>query len=294
MDVEPAAIEVLRAEFGCTEFTRHWTEGRTVVVEAGADCGRAVLKASAEHDVRVEANVCRIARAAGVVPEVLAEGHHPDLPGGRWFVMRRARGVIWSPDESDRDVPPSLASALFAVHGVKPGGYGELGLDCLGRKGSWAEWVLAEVDAATAALRAAGYLSARQSAAFVGAYRRCSWSLAEGSLLHADLDPSEVFIEPSTGEVLGIVDWGDAIVGDPVMDLARFAAGGPAGDERPAQLQPRLIRAYELLAGPLPQERLALYRLLWSLRHAKSYLGDPDEQGWTPGLVQQAIDRLPS
>lgn len=150
---------------------------------------------------------------------------------------------------------------------------------------------------ATATLHAAGYLSPNQSRSFVSAYQRFSTLLdvADGSLLHADLDPGEVFVDDGSANVQGIVDWGDAMVGDRLMDLARFAAGGPAGDDGPTRLQPGLISAYQRHAGHFADGqfmRISLYRVLWSLRHARSYLGDPNERGWTPGLADQAIDML--
>lgn len=299
---EAAAREILHDRFRCSTFTRHWTEGRTIVAEGRGQDGSVVLKATAEDDVRVETSVYRLIRRSGVsvVPEVVATGVHCDLPGGRWFVMTKAAGVPWSPEEDaglDRRVQASLAKVLFGIHRIHMTGFGELDASGRGRCGTWSEWVCGEVEAATAALRAAGYLTRSQRNTFVDTYERHAPLLdpGAGSLLHADLDPGEVFIDPTCGDVLGVVDWGGAIAGDPWMDLARFAAGGPADDERrPVRLQPGLIRSYEHRAGPGAEHavRLALYRLLWSLRHARSYLNEPDEQAWTPGLINQALRRL--
>ena len=43
-------------------------------------------------------------------------------------------------------------------------------------------------------------------------------------LLHFDYDADHVLTDPATGRVTGIVDWGDASVGDPAWDFARVWA----------------------------------------------------------------------
>lgn len=39
------------------------------------------------------------------------------------------------------------------------------------------------------------------------------------SILHADLSPGHVLVDPETRELTGIIDWGDAVVGDPARDF---------------------------------------------------------------------------
>jgi aminoglycoside phosphotransferase (APT) family kinase protein len=39
------------------------------------------------------------------------------------------------------------------------------------------------------------------------------------SLVHADLGPSHILVDPETGEVSGVIDFGDARVGDPAIDI---------------------------------------------------------------------------
>jgi len=43
-------------------------------------------------------------------------------------------------------------------------------------------------------------------------------------LLHHDYDADHVLLDPATGCATGIVDWGDACVGDPAWDFARVWA----------------------------------------------------------------------
>jgi aminoglycoside 2''-phosphotransferase len=38
-------------------------------------------------------------------------------------------------------------------------------------------------------------------------------------ILHADLSPGHVFLDEGAGEITGIIDWGDAAIGDPARDF---------------------------------------------------------------------------
>jgi aminoglycoside 2''-phosphotransferase len=40
------------------------------------------------------------------------------------------------------------------------------------------------------------------------------------TLVHADLKPAHVLLDPDAGRIAGVLDWGDACVGDPDFDLA--------------------------------------------------------------------------
>lgn len=42
------------------------------------------------------------------------------------------------------------------------------------------------------------------------------------SLVHTDFNQRNLFVDPESGEIAGIVDWGDAIFGDPIYDFARI------------------------------------------------------------------------
>lgn len=38
-------------------------------------------------------------------------------------------------------------------------------------------------------------------------------------LTHADVGPNHLYVDPGTGELIGVIDWGDLVVGDPAEDL---------------------------------------------------------------------------
>lgn len=280
------------------EFFIHWTEGHTIVLEGRSESTVAILKATAEYDVRAEKLTCELVRRAGVpAPEILAEGWEPDLPGSHWFIMQAADGDSWDPCKYEDLIPrvqEELASLLFRVHRIHRPGFGPITIEGHGQYASWIDWLTCEARKATEDLRVAGYLrhDLDDQLEKVFARRRAALDTSAGSLLHGDLDPKEIFIDTSNGSVLGIIDWGDAVVGDPLFDLARFAAGGPAEDTRPSWLQPGLIREY-LLRDPSiasrAKEAVSVYRMIWGFRHSASYLGDPGEPDWTPGLCTQAM-----
>jgi aminoglycoside phosphotransferase (APT) family kinase protein len=51
------------------------------------------------------------------------------------------------------------------------------------------------------------------------------------SLVHADLGPDHVLVGP-TGDLTGVIDWGDATPGDPAIDFAWLLHGAPDVGER--------------------------------------------------------------
>lgn len=84
-----------------------------------------------------------------------------------------------------------------------------------------------------------------------------------------------------------LIDWGSALVGDPLYDLARFVSGGPAEDPRPALAFPVLHARYLTKTGADPiraQELLRFYRLHICVQEAAWGM----HFGWTPSLVNWA------
>jgi aminoglycoside 2''-phosphotransferase len=57
--------------------------------------------------------------------------------------------------------------------------------------------------------------------AIVAAYERDHQPVA--ALVHADLKPAHVLCDPASGRLTGVLDWGDASIGDPDFDLALMA-----------------------------------------------------------------------
>jgi Phosphotransferase enzyme family len=173
------------------------------------------------------------------VPEVVArsdggpvvDGRHPahrdtgrDARAVPYLLMRMLPGA---PTEH-RDGWRQAGRQMRVVHGVTLPGFGRLVVDRRGARGGLGTWrdrisgildhlpdlvatgiVTARVaDRAAAVVRASG-VAGRQA----------------GVLLHQDLKPQHVL--SVDGRLTGIIDWGDAGVGDPVWDLARVSMAGP-------------------------------------------------------------------
>jgi aminoglycoside phosphotransferase (APT) family kinase protein len=298
---QKAALEVLRNWSGdIIESQIHQTWGDRVVLEARTSRFPTgiVLKSSAEKDVRVEAYAAKCARGAGVpVPEILAEGRDDRLPGQDWFVMRKAEGQPWeSLVQSDIQRSKTLDDIghMFAsLHETQMSNYGPLTPDSGGQYRSWSGWLRAELEASSEPLIREGHLPAH----FIDSANNVMRCLAphlekvRPSLLHGDLGDREVFVDPTSGAVTAIVDWGDALAGDPLYDFARFVAGGPADDERPALYLPGVIHSYVRNASAdlaaFGGKVLSFYEMHNAIRNASWSFRE--ERSWIEGLCTRAM-----
>lgn len=73
-------------------------------------------------------------------------------------------------------------------------------------------------------------------------------------LLHGDLHLRHLYADGE--ELTGILDWGDAMYGDPLFDVARLTLAGP-------EATTAFLAGYGDVAAPA--RTLAMYRVLWSL-----------------------------
>lgn len=80
-------------------------------------------------------------------------------------------------------------------------------------------------------------------------------SVDQGVLLHGDLMPKHVWNDQ--GRLAALIDWGDAMAGDPLFDLARFSMAGHDAFRN-------LLKGY---GGSTPPDAhiLSFYRMIWSL-----------------------------
>jgi aminoglycoside phosphotransferase (APT) family kinase protein len=309
MDVEmtPAhrsAADVVAAFLGATPdgVRAQLTWGPTVVVEVVVgDELRVFVKAGLNQNVHTEAHAIGHARRAGLpAPDVLGVGIDARLPGRKWMITRAATGV--SLEHVGLRAPTSIRTLtdladLFArLHCVTLPGFGPLADD--GQSGtltSWSRWQRDDIEQALVTLERAGSVPT----SFPDRVRSVSEDFATtldegtGALLHADLGDGETFVDPDSGAVTALVDWGGALVGDPLYDLARFVSGGPADDPRPSIAFPVLHERYlEQTGADLDRARrlLAFYRLQICVDEAAWGEG----LGWTPSLVTWAERLLPT
>ncbi len=183
----------------------------------------------------------------------------------------------------------SAGRRLRAVHEIEVEGYGLLtaGRDghgpVRGREDTWAD-VIARPLAELPTLVAAGIVDEPLVERVRSVFARESGLLACGTggvRLHADLRSRHVFADQ--GRLTGIIDWGDATVGDPAYEFGRYSQ---AGDASPALV----LRGYQPDRDDDFDRRIVLYRALWSLYALVwEHAADGD---WFAGHVQAVREAL--
>lgn len=176
------------------------------------------------HDMAREARLIRALAASGApvpLPEVVA--FEPDRLGVPAYLMARLHGVVvretmppelTGDEDAPRAIAESLVDLLVAIHGVD---WRAAGLDGFGRPDGYLErqvprWVgqldryrtrpLPEVD------DAAAWLSAHTPA------------MQAPTIIHGDYKPDNVMFEAGLPvRPLAVLDWEQATIGDPLVDL---------------------------------------------------------------------------
>ncbi|MET9022412.1 aminoglycoside phosphotransferase family protein [Actinopolymorpha sp. NPDC004070] len=272
----------------------------TVVVKAVlADGSTVFVKAAETENVHTEAAALDHVRPAGVpTVETLGVGIDDQLPGGRWMITSAAPGrtleSVGLQTPATARTLADLAECYTRLHRVRLPGFGPLTDD--GRSGtleSWSQWQRLAIEQALAALEGAHAVAPGFTDRVRDLCASFATSLDEapGALLNAEVGDGEAFVDPATGAVTAIVDWGSALVGDPLYDLARFVAGGPADDPRPALVHPRLHAEYFARNAYDPghaRRMLRFYRFHICVIEAAW----GQELGWTPSLVARAEQLL--
>ncbi|GAA2760316.1 aminoglycoside phosphotransferase family protein [Actinopolymorpha rutila] len=266
--------------------------------------GDFVLKAGDAHAVVSEAWACERVRAVGVpAPEVVAVDADRKTLRLPYLLMRCLPGG--PVDDADAALE-SAGRWLRAVHEIEVDGYGLLtasgrgtGEQVRGRESNWADVIarpLGELPGLVAEEILDEPLADRVRSAFAADAGLLAYGTGgvggdgggggaggnrRGVLLHADLHPRHVFAEQ--GRLTGIIDWGDATVGDPAYEFGRYSRAGDAS-------LALVLRGYQPDRDAEFERRIVLYRVLWSLyalvwEHAAG--GD-----WFAGHVQAVRDGL--
>jgi aminoglycoside phosphotransferase (APT) family kinase protein len=97
---------------------------------------------------------------------------------------------------------------------------------------------------------------------------------------HADIDTNNVLADPDTGEITGIIDWGDITAGDPASDFTDILYGSLGDAGLRAQL-PSLAAACGVHADEIEQmrPRCRFYYFCWPL-HEVLYGLESDNQAF--------------
>ncbi|MGC4941683.1 phosphotransferase family protein [Kribbella sp. DT2] len=227
-----AATEPVQGFFGNETFRVRTVAGETYYFKSGPG-------------MLAEARACAL--AVGVpAPRVVASG----TSSGVEYLIQRA--VLGSPVESsDTAALTGAGRSLVKLHQIAGDGFGRLSA---ARLPTWTGWLSEQVGSLDA-LVDAGLLPDDHRARLIELVATRSTEPGRPVLLHGDLHPRHVYA--ADGVLTAIIDWGDALYGDPLFDLARFSIAGP--DATTAVLD-----GYGLALTPDLERTFALYRAVWS------------------------------
>ena len=245
-DLEAAASGYLRSLTGAAEVLRalYRQSDRAVYL---AERSRIVLKVYADGPtLERELAVARRASSAGVpVAEFLGFAAGPPAV----LAMRQVVGQPLSPGLPDAARNAGMQLARFHRLGAQP--------PFADGQSRWEAFVLARVERELASLRHLRVLDDGECGAIRRRFDQIGPDLAKRpvALLHGDLQPDHVLVDPRTARVVALLDFADAQPGDPLLDIAILSLWdrGLAG--------PVLAGYGSLDNGAETQQLLAHYRL---------------------------------
>jgi aminoglycoside phosphotransferase (APT) family kinase protein len=231
--------------------------GNQTFVVRGAGGEDVILKTGNRDLLAAEVWACGRARAAGLpAPEIATHSLSPTEPGKPFTIMR----VLAGAPTSSPDIWRQAGKSMRIAHGIGIPGYGPLAVSHHGISGRHDTWqaALTSVLSRASDLVTAGVL--RRTLADQATQAVMSSAVMHhhqpGVMLHRDLKPPHVFGD--SGQLTGIIDWGDVGVGDPLFDIARVSMAGQ-------DVLAAFLDGYELDLTPELGASIRAYRILWNL-----------------------------
>jgi aminoglycoside phosphotransferase (APT) family kinase protein len=230
-DLERVVAAFVARELGseATRVQRVAAFETNAVYEVDADGRQFVVKASTMQDaLRAEAWACARGIHAGcATPAILVRG--PLGADNDMSAVIMSRVVGW-PIPAGHPAFAEIGVCLRRLHDVRLPGFGWLAEASWDERGSFSlthgSWLgflngilrnarrLVDSYALAASVAAA-------AAAAIDAHADALAAVEVGSLCHGDLKAAHILVD--TSGIAGLIDWGDAVVGDPLWDIARFA-----------------------------------------------------------------------
>jgi len=253
----------------------------------------------------IEAKLAEHLRNQGVpVPEIFHTNFSRTLCPWDYQITRAAKGTRLTELEKPEDqfLPDALLEdwgrTLARVHRIEASGAGLLDPRALsegkmqGVLPAWPDYLHLNLDAHVQACREIGAIDARQQDQIRRAFQAASAFLQSTPirLLHGDPGHHNVFA--AEGAITGVIDWEDALAGDPVFDLAYW------GTFVRDYLRPPMLRGY--WEGRTPPEDFEHRYWLYYLRIALSktvhrqLFGYVDRPGRAPAAlrISKALTQL--
>lgn len=127
----------------------------------------------------------------------------------------------------------SVGKVLCDLHAIQGHGGGPIDLQVdkgdglYGLHPEWRDYMMLNLDAHVAKCRDIGAISSNQSGAILDIFadHAAVWGNVPARLLHGDLGNCNIFIQNNA--VVALIDWEDALVGDPAFDVAMWLTFHP-------------------------------------------------------------------
>lgn len=153
-----------------------------------------------------------------------------------YMIMEKVNGSSLSCFINDAQKAPKylhqLGKTLAQVHHIKVNGYGPLVSDLslepnsyIGLRKSWKEYLYTQLDVHIKYCYDKKIIDLNQSDMIGEIFltHEKVFDIAQPCLLHGDLGNQNIFIQQDTDAVV-LIDWGDALSGDPVFDIAMWGS----------------------------------------------------------------------
>lgn len=251
----------IEQEIGCPAVLMHPLSGSILNVVHAVRCGERELiaKFGASEGIRREAAVLTMLRQTEVpVASAVLLPADPTFPHDLLLLDVLPGHAA----ERDSEVLTDAGRSLRQLHDMRLPGFGLVGTDhrqLTGTCDTWAgflETIMADARRVIPADIMPTAIHDEAAAQMLRHHIRAHLAgIDQGVLLHGDLMPRHVWDDQ--GRLAGLIDWGDAAVGDPLFDLARFSMAGP-------EAFGNFLRGYGGSTPPDPRV-LACYRVVWSL-----------------------------
>ncbi|HWI74688.1 MAG TPA: phosphotransferase family protein [Baekduia sp.] len=213
------------------------------------------------HDVLREARILTGLGAAGArVPKVLATCDDDALLGVPFFVMEHVDGAVVAerlPPGLDSaaaraDLADEVVDALVELHALDPDA---AGLGDLGRPTGYLARQVGVFSKLWASVRTRDVPEVDRVARWLGDHVPAS---ARTSLVHGDFRLGNLLVHRERPEVVAILDWEMATLGDPLADLGYLCATWARPDE-PENAMTRLSAVTRQPGFPSPEQLAASY-----------------------------------
>jgi len=294
-----SSAEPLSGGMFATAYRVHFDDGRRAVAKiVGADTSR--LYRYELGLLGTEALTYRMLSGSGVpVPRVLHTDFSRSAVDADVVVAEHLPGVPWLElqldDTQNAAVRRGLGAVMADLHRVLAPTFGYPAADAGLSGPSWHDAFGAMIDAVLVDAERWGVeLPAARVCAAVAAHEQALDAVTHPVVVHTDLWAGNIFVDPGTLDIVGIIDTERTLWGDPLHELAgadQLGYGEPDAELLAGNTAAGGILAAEL-ASSTGSARLQLSRLYFSLILSSEPVIRGYEGDWVAGYEQTARDNI--